>query len=328
MRAAFIGTGGIARRHARGLKEMSDVTFGGAFDVALDRAESFAAEFGCAAFADMDAMLDEVKPDAVWICMPPFAHGPAELAVMQRGLPFLTEKPMSNSMDTAYRVLDEVEHTGVLAAVGYMNRYRRSVQRAKELQVTISVLVQGGWVGGTPGVPWWRVKAQSGGQIVEQTTHIYDLARYLAGEPTWVSASGTRGFVDMPNYDVEDASAVAVTFASGAVGSLVSCCANRSGGGGVSLTLVSVNHVTALTGWEHDALITKSRIEEERIKGIEAQDIFAIEDAAFIAAVRTGDHSKVLAPYGDAIKSLAFCLAANQSLETGAPVEVAALLRH
>ncbi len=43
MRIAFIGTGGIARRHAEGLAKMSDVTFAGACDLAAERAVAFCA---------------------------------------------------------------------------------------------------------------------------------------------------------------------------------------------------------------------------------------------------------------------------------------------
>jgi len=328
MKIAFIGTGGIARRHAEGLVARDDVQFVGAFDVASDRAEAFAAQYGGAAFADLEEMLDTVQPDAVWICLPPFAHGPAEMAVLERRIPFLTEKPMAVDMDTAKRILERVEQTGTLAAVGYMNRYRRSVQRAKELLADDpAVLLHGGWIGGTPLVPWWRVKAQSGGQIVEQTTHTFDLARYLVGELRTVYARGTRGFVKgLPGYDVEDASSVVVEFENGAIGNLMSCCANRSGGAGVHLTVVAVNHVSVFTGWEHDCVIHKSRIEEEHIRGVEGRSIFAIEDDAFIRAVQTGQYDLVRAPYSDAIKSLAFCLAANMSLETGKAVQVSSLL--
>lgn len=322
LRIAFIGTGGIARRHAEGLARRGDVQFVGAYDAAPDRAEAFAAQYGGRAPRDLDEMLDATRPDAVWICLPPFAHGDAEMAAVDRGIPFLVEKPVSNSMETARRILEAVEARGVLAAVGYMNRYRRGIQRARELLAgDPPVLVHGGWVGGTPGVPWWRVKAQSGGQIVEQTTHIFDLVRFVVGEPEVVYAHGTTGFVkDMPGYDVEDASVVAIHFAGGAVGSLVSCCAGRTGGGGVHLSVTACHHHVSYSGSDQTTVIQKSRLEEERIKG--EPDVFEIEDAAFLRAVETGDPSAVLSPYADALQTLAFTLAANRSLETHAPVAV------
>ena len=325
MRISFIGTGGIARRHAEGLAKRSGETFAGVFDVAAERAEVFAGRFGGQPYTSVEEMLDESAPDALWICLPPFAHGEAELAALERGIPFLVEKPISNSMDTARRILERVEAHGVLAVAGYMNRYRRGVARARELLANDPpVLVHGGWVGGTPGVPWWRVKAQSGGQIVEQTTHIFDLARFLVGEPDTVFAQRATGFVrDMPGYDVEDASVVAVHFASGAVGSLVSSCAGRTGGGGVHLSVTAAQQQIDFTGWDNAVVIQKSRIEEERIAG--EPDIFEIEDAAFLEAVGSDDRSGILSPYADAVRTLAFTLAANRSLDTARPVRVSEL---
>lgn len=324
MNIAFIGNGGIARAHAGGLCKRNDVTFVGAYDVIPDRAQSFAAQYGGTPYASAAEMLDTAKPDAVWVCIPPYAHGDAEMALLARRIPFLTEKPVSNSLDTARRVLEQVERTGTLAGAGYMNRYRRSVNRVKELMAADpAILVHGGWIGGTPGVAWWRVKAESGGQIVEQTTHIFDLVRYVVGEPKIVYAQGTRGFIkDMPNYDVEDASTVAIQFANGAVGNLMSSCASLAGGG-VHLTIAALKHYVTFTGWEHAAVIRKSSIEEERIGG--EPNIFEIEDGAFIEAVQTGNPGLLRSSYADGLKTLAFCLAANRSLETVAPVEVASL---
>ena len=43
---------------------------------------------------------------------------------------------------------------------------------------------------------------------------------------------------------------------------------------------------------------------------------------AFVEAVRRHDQSLVKSSYGDAVKTLAFTLGANRSLETGAPVQL------
>ncbi|MEA3407650.1 MAG: Gfo/Idh/MocA family oxidoreductase [Chloroflexota bacterium] len=325
MRIAFIGTGNIARQHAQGLAEQEKAEFVAGYDAIPGRARAFTENFGGQPYESLSEMLDEAAPDAAWVCLPPFAHGEAEIALLDRGIPFLVEKPVSNSIHTARQIAEKVEETGILVAAGYMNRYRRGVNRAKELLADDpAVLVHGAWIGGTPGVPWWRQKSLSGGQIVEQTTHIFDLVRYLVGEPETVCAEAARGFVrDIPDYDVEDASTVAVKFASGAVGSLISSCANRSGGGGVHLTIVARDHVSNFTGWDNALVIQKSQLEQEHIAG--EPNIFAIEDAAFLRAVEEEDPSLVRSPYADAVKTLAFCLAANKALETNEVIDVASI---
>lgn len=325
MRIAFIGTGNIARQHAQGLANQENVEFVAGYDAVPGRARAFAEDFGGEPYESLSEMLDTSAPEAVWVCLPPFAHGEAEMALLERGIPFLVEKPVSNSMQTARQIAEKVKETGTLVAAGYMNRYRRGVNRARELLADDpAVLVHGAWIGGTPGVPWWREKALSGGQIVEQTTHIFDLVRYLVGEPEVVCAQAARGFVrDLPDYDVEDASAVAVKFAGGAIGSLMSCCANRSGGGGVHLTVVARDHVSNFTGWDNELVVQKSHLEEEHIGG--EPDIFEIEDTSFLRAVAEDDPGLVRSPYMDAVKTLAFCLAANKALETQEAVQVSSI---
>ena len=45
-------------------------------------------------------------------------------------------------------------------------------------------------------------------------------------------------------------------------------------------------------------------------------------DRTFIDAVISGDGSKIRSPYEDAVKTLAFVLACNESIDTGKPVNI------
>jgi hypothetical protein len=58
----------------------------------------------------------------------------------------------------------------------------------------------------------------------------------------------------------------------------------------------------------------------EGIKG--ENNIFEIEDAAFIEAVRTGDRSGIKSDYTDGMKSALVSLAANESVKSGNPVSL------
>ena len=77
------------------------------------------------------------------------------------------------------------------------------------------------WLDSTPAPAWWGRTDEGGGQVVEQATHLYDLARYLVGEATVVGAASTRDLASVsPEVDVADSSAAVIRFDSGAVGSL------------------------------------------------------------------------------------------------------------
>ena len=180
-------------------------------------------------------------------------------------------------------------------------------------------LMMGYWMGGIPMVPWWRVKAQSGGQAAEQTIHHFDTARYLFGEVEVVHAVSSKGLVtDLEGYDVEDASAVNLQFASGLCGTIFSSCfagaRNRSG---IDIWCKNVS----LEYTERTSLRTTRRDGDEEFMTVKNDAVAAIDDA-FIAAIKAGDQSLVKSSYADAARSLQVVLAANESMETGEAVRL------
>ncbi|MCD6290250.1 MAG: Gfo/Idh/MocA family oxidoreductase [Anaerolineae bacterium] len=332
VRVGFIGCGGIAGSHLTGLAHMEDVQLTAFCDISAETAERRAAEYGGQAFTDLQTMLDTVELDAIYLCLPPFAHGEAEFAAIERGIPFFVEKPVGLDPDLMKEIASRAQAANLLTCAGYMNRYRNGIGRAREiLQSDPLIMAHGGWVGGPPNgsVPihhWWVVKGKSGGQFHEQTTHTVDLVRYLGGEVVEVYAYGARGFnrkamAALPQYDMEDATVVNLKLESGAVATLYSSCAAAAGGGGVILNLFAQEHTILFTGWEHTGrFLTAGSPEIIEIRG--ERDIFAIEDRAFINAVKTGDRNLVRSSYADGVRTALVTLAANRSLETGQPVAV------
>ncbi len=79
-------------------------------DVVPAAAGDLAASCGARVVPDVAGVLAE-GPDAVYVCVPPFAHGPAERAVIEAGIPLFVEKPISLDLDLAgdlARRIDEV----------------------------------------------------------------------------------------------------------------------------------------------------------------------------------------------------------------------------
>ena len=332
VRLGFVGCGGIAVNHLRGIARNPHVELVAFCDINPDRAKIVAKKYGDAAastFTNAEKMFKEAEIDAVYFCLPPFAHG-AEFEAIDRNIPFFVEKPINLYLDQAAEIADAVERKGLMTSVGYMNRYRRGVQKAREIfREDPPILLLGGWIGGTPRLRpdvqilrWWIVKEKSGGQFHEQVTHTVDLARFLAGEISEVHAFPAKGFnKDAPsNYNIEDASVVNLKFTNGAVGNLWASCSANAGGGGVSLRVYANKATAIFEGWEHNLRLLRVGREPERIPG--EPNIFEIEDNAFIDAVRLKDPSKILCTYPDALETLKVTLAANESMESGKPVKV------
>ncbi len=319
VKVGFIGTGGIANAHFKALAQIEDAEVVACMDVDEERAAKAAARFpGASSYGDMMKMLDDQKLDAAYICVPPHAHGEIEMALIERGTPFLTEKPISNDRETPAKILEAVRAKDLLTSVGYMLRYCANADRLKQhLAEDPPAIARGAWIGGMPGVPWWRQKALSGGQIMEQTTHIFDLARYLFGDVVSVYCSGRKGLItDVENYDVEDASICTLTFESGLVCEISSSCA--VGVGEVSLEVFTPSARLKLMSGKL-ALTIQKRGEKQEIAGTE--DRFIEENQVWIEAVQSGDGSKIKSPYEDAYKTQMVTCAANESIATGKPVK-------
>lgn len=328
----FVGCGGIALEHMKGLTKNPYVSMIAFCDVNLKRARMAAEKFGAEGarfFSEAEEMFEKVKLDAAYFCLPPFAHG-SEMAAVELNIPFFVEKPVDLHLDRARKIASAVEKKNIITSVGYMNRYRKSVNMVREiLREDPPILFLGGWVGGTPNpspessiLGWWIEKEKSGGQFHEQVTHTVDLVRFLCGEVKEVYASPARGFnKGLPEkYNIEDASVVNMKLTNGAVGSLWASCSANGGGGGVTLTIYA-NKTTALfTSWEHNLRLLRQNMEPIEVPG--EPNIFEIEDNAFIDAVRLNDPSRIMCTYSDGLKTMEVTIAANISMETGKPVSL------
>lgn len=312
LQVGFVGSGGMARAHSAPLAARKDVEIAAYFDIRPERAERLAQQYGARAYGSLEQMLDAADLDAAWVCLPPCAHG-AELELARRGIPFFVEKPINLYLEQAKQIAAAVEAKGLITSAGYMTRYRRGVETVRKLLADDpAILALGGWIGGTPGpdpgegiMSWWVQKAQSGGQFHEQVTHTVDVARYLCGDAVEVCAFGARGFNRgvAQSYDIEDAAAVSVKFASGAVANLWASCSANAGGGGVSLSVYARELTALFTGWEQSVRLMRVGKDTVEIKG--EGDVFAIEDDVFLKAVRSGDSSAIRSTYSDALGTIA-----------------------
>ncbi|GAB7046783.1 hypothetical protein JCM9534A_19090 [Catenuloplanes indicus JCM 9534] len=310
-RVGLVGAGGVAQRHARVLSSLPDVQVTAVTDVVPEAAAALAGPHGARVAPDVAALLNEPL-DAVYICVPPFAHGPAERAVIEAGLPLFVEKPISVDITTAQDIADTVAERGLLTAVGHHWRYLAVVEEARKLLADRPVrLVTGAWLDKVPPVGWWPLREKSGGPIVEQAAHVLDLARHLAGEVTSVTAAGNGTPPAGDGADIDGATAAVLRFANGAVGTLAATCVlgwkERAGleiyADGLAL------HVSE-TG------LTVRDADGERTVDSDPESARVAVDRAFIAAVR-GEEQDIRVPYAEALRTHALALAVAASAATG-----------
>ncbi|NTJ43898.1 glycosyltransferase [Agrobacterium larrymoorei] len=316
-RLAFIGTGGIAQRHLDILAGFEEVELVGFADPDTGRADQAAMRFGAKSFAHHREMLDSVKPDAVYVCIPPFAHGDAERDLIERGIPFFVEKPVSVDLQTAEEIAKAVTDKGLITAVGYHWRYLDTVDEARYLLAeNPPQLMSGYWLDSTPPPQWWWKKDKSGGQMVEQATHLLDLTRFLVGEVTEVYGRAShKDRHDFPDLDVSTTSTANLTFENGVVANIASTCllgwSHR-----VGLHVFAENLAIELTDREIMVDVGRGR----PVRGANGDPVWR-EDRDLIDAVRGGEN-RIRCPYSEALQTHRLALAVEKSIQEGRPVQL------
>ena len=329
MNIGIIGTGWVTDLHLKALQHIENARVVAIAGRNTLRTHQLAAPFGAKCYEDAFLMLKRETLDAVFILLPPHLHGDLERACAEHVRGVLVEKPIAQSMETAHLINGYFQQAGTIVSVGYMNRYRASVVRARGLFADNSapaILARGWWVTPMPPPLWWRAFDQSGGQFVEQCTHLVDITRYVMGEIVEISAFATRGYMkEVPDYSVDDAMVVNARFASGALASFSTGCfpkALEPDTVGIGLSISSRQHHVVLSGWKLEGVVFSEA--EAQVTIPAEDDIFFIQNRAFLRAIEKNDPSFIHSDYADGMRTLAVTLAANESarLRNGAPVKV------
>lgn len=319
VRVGFIGCGSIANLHMNNLNQIEGVELVAFCDIDESRAKATAERFKGNAYTDHKTMLEKERLDAVYICIPPHAHTDQEILSSQAGVAIFVEKPVARTLDKALEILESIRKSGVINSVGYHFRYLDGTDLVKErLNGKTIGMVMGYWMGGFPGVYWWRRLEMSGGQIVEQTTHIFDLARYIVGDILRVSAvTALRTLHNVPDLNIPDVGIVNVWFENGSIGCIANTCMLRMGYM-TGLHIITPSLITEISG-SSVKFIEPNRTEEVRHQ----RNGHFYESIVFMEAVKTKNQSLIRSDYEDSVKTLAVTLAALESAEKqGEPVEV------
>ncbi|MCZ6676091.1 MAG: Gfo/Idh/MocA family oxidoreductase [Candidatus Poribacteria bacterium] len=321
VKVGFIGTGGIANSHLRQLTTMENASITALCDIVEERANAAVEQYGGTAYTDYRKMLDEAELDAVYFCLPPFAHSDAEIIAAERGLHLFVQKPVVLELETGIKIAEAIQKAGVISCVGYQSRYSNVATAARNFlsDKTIGMVACHRW-GGIAGGPdhWWRVMEKSGGMLHEQATHQLDMLRYTAGDIVEVyKIDAMKINVNQENHTIPDAEVVTLQFESGAVGYITTSSALIHGGGSSRTDFIIEGHfILQLSRGE-------VQIIPEGAATIEVPDTPALSiDEAFIQAIQTGNQSIIRSSYSDGLKSAAVTIAANQSSLEHRPIRV------
>jgi predicted dehydrogenase len=311
VRIGFVGTGEIARAHLRTLGNVPEAEIVALCDIDEGRAKRVADPMGAAVYSNGARLIARERLDALYICVPPHAHGDLEIEAARKGLHLFVEKPVNLSIERALSVSRVIRDAGVMTQVGYGLRYLPAIVRLKaflaENDVGTAHVVR--WKG-LLDTPWRRRYNESGGLLVEMVTHEIDVLRWVMGEVEAVSASYSFRLHDAPAVTIPDTQAALLQFRSGASATVSATCVLGSAAMSRRMDFVVRGARVTVQGGEIEIHPQRHVLPPAPAEGLGIS-------ATFVRAIATGDGSALKSPYEDALKTLAVTLAANRSAAEG-----------
>jgi predicted dehydrogenase len=219
------GPGLIGRKHASLIDSRRDCELAAIVAPAHDRNIKFAAARSLPFFTTVEEALSSEKIDAAIISSPNVFHHDQALACLSLGIPALVEKPLTDDLEDAKKLVDAVHKSGVPILVGHHRSYSPLIKTAlgflRSHQFGRMVALQGSAMFYKPDQYFldgpWRTK-QGGGPILINLIHEIGLMREFAGEIAAVQAiAGSK----IRNFEVEDTVSISLEFDSGALGSFL-----------------------------------------------------------------------------------------------------------
>ena len=329
LRAAVLGCGGFAHRHARTLGLLADDFEMVAFcNRTLEKAAAFSEKYTngqAPVFSDHHQMFEQVPLDVVIISLPPYAHSDEVEIAANRGVHVFIEKPIALSSEQGWSMVKAAEDARIVTQVGFMFRFGEAIEHIKRMidsgEAGPLGLMSARYFCNSLHSPWWRQRDLSGGQLVEQVIHMVDLMRYLMGEAATVYSRQENIFHrDVEDYSVEDVSATVFGFPKGGVGVIYATNGAIPNRWINDYRVVSRTLTAEFTDANHATFHHTADPNRQPELVVSDRDIYLAEMQDFLTAIRTGNSTRI--PLREGAKSLDLALAATRSAQTGSEVRL------
>lgn len=129
LKIGVLGAGHLGKIHIRLLSEMPEWDLVGIYDPDEDKCNEACQTFNVNAFRSMEAMLNEV--DAVDIVTPTLSHFECAEKAIKRSKHVFIEKPVTNTLDEARKLLNLEKEANVRVQVGHVERFNPAFTAAK-----------------------------------------------------------------------------------------------------------------------------------------------------------------------------------------------------
>ena len=316
-RVGVIGTGALGFHHARLLRRMPDAAFAGIYDKNPARAAEVAAQLDTVAHPTLAALLDRV--DAVTVAVPTPAHVEVGLAVLERGVALLMEKPLADNIAGAEELVRRAAARTTVLQVGHVERFNRAVRAAAPYLEEPRFLQ-------IDRLAPFQPRGTDVAVILDLMIHDLDLVLELVHAPVAdVRATGVA--ILTPHVDIANAR---LEFANGAIANLTASRVSRertrklrifqpTGYCSLDLAQGSGDFFRLKPGWQSlGATSLEQIVQHVRLEAPEAEPL-KLELESFLRAVRGDAEVAVSGAAGAEALALAFRVAAAVQASPLAP---------
>jgi predicted dehydrogenase len=221
-RVLIVGTGGIGKRHVRGLLKTGRARLWAVEPDAAKLAEvlrDYDIQEGCADVREADLRAF----DAAVICAPAHVHVSIGQVCADAGLPFLAEKPLAVTMEGVDRLIETVNRKGLVARVAYIRRTSpETIEMRNQIMAGRIGDLRLCYVNCSQEYPRYRPdfqriyyakKETGGGAILDAASHIFDLLQWIIGPVAEVASM--YDCLQLPTREVEDTALLSLRFRNG-----------------------------------------------------------------------------------------------------------------
>jgi predicted dehydrogenase len=332
LRIAVVGVGRMGLTHAENLAHrVRNARLVAVTTSSTERAEAVRRCCGAVPVYDnLDRLIESESLDAVIISSSTSAHVENVERSAVAGLHILCEKPLGLTLEDCGRAEDAVDSAGVKLMMGHTRRFDAGYEEAKRLidsgAIGRPVLYRSISGDVNPPPPAFADLGVSGGLILDSMYHDIYLGRWLMNDEIIRVYGEGDALIDDDVGSVGDVdnAVVSARFAGGAMGTLTASRTTRYGHdlrgevigdeGAVQVGRLRKTPVRWLdkSGAHHDAVFTTP----ERMG-----DAFVTMLQSFVDCIVEDTEPPVSSQ--DGVATLAIAIAARQSIQTGAPVEIA-----
>jgi predicted dehydrogenase len=131
VKVGIIGVGYLGTQHARILSYLEEAELIGVADIDFKKAMVIGNRHGVKYYDNYENMLDEI--DAGIVATPTSEHFPISMKLLKKGKSVLVEKPITETIEQAEKLVSAAEKNGLILQIGHLERFNPAVEALEDL---------------------------------------------------------------------------------------------------------------------------------------------------------------------------------------------------